>query len=107
MGSLIFVEACRIFFSCSTWDLVPQPGLNPGPLHRELRIFAIGPPAKSSIWLSQSHVYVWISGQTTKTKKVELDRNKIHKTRSRNGINWPVKIDLGCVNSFVYFGLND
>ena len=105
MGSLIFVEACRIFFSCSTWDLVPQPGLNPGPLHRELRIFAIGPPAKSSIWLSQSHVYVWISGQTTKTKKVELDRNKIHKTRSRNGINWPVKIDLGTshIHSWVLF----
>ena len=93
--------------SCRIWDLVPQPGLNPGPLHRELRVFAIVPPGKSSICLSQSRVCVRISGQTTETKKVELDRNKIHKTRNRDDINWPVKIDLGFVNSFVCFRLND
>ena len=25
--SLIFVETCRIFFSCGMWDLVPRPGV--------------------------------------------------------------------------------
>ena len=31
MGSSIFVAACRVFFSCSMWDLVPWPGIEPGP----------------------------------------------------------------------------
>ena len=30
MGSLIFAVACRIF-SCGMWDLVPRPGIEPGP----------------------------------------------------------------------------
>ena len=30
MGSLIFVSVCRIF-SCGMWDLVPRPGIHPGP----------------------------------------------------------------------------
>ena len=31
MGSLIFIAACRILFSCGMWDLVPWPGIEPGP----------------------------------------------------------------------------
>ena len=50
---------------------------------------------------------MWLSGQTTEMKKVELDRNRIHKTRNRDDINWPVKIDHGCINTLMYFGLND
>ena len=36
-GSLIFIAACGIFsgsiqtLSCEMWDLVPQPGIKPGP----------------------------------------------------------------------------
>ena len=29
MGSLIFLVACEIF-TCGMWDLVPQPGIEPG-----------------------------------------------------------------------------
>ena len=35
------------FLSCRMRDLVPQPGLNLGPLHWEHRVLATGPPAKS------------------------------------------------------------
>ena len=28
--------------SCGVWDLVPQPGIEPGPLHREHRVLTIG-----------------------------------------------------------------
>ena len=34
-------------FSCSTWNLIPQPGSNSGLLHWELRLFSTGPPEKS------------------------------------------------------------
>ena len=27
MALLSFIVACRIFFSCSTWNLVPRPGM--------------------------------------------------------------------------------
>ena len=37
------------FFSCSMWDLIPWPGMEPGSLHWELRILATGSPDKS--WL--------------------------------------------------------
>ena len=53
VGSLIFVAACRIFhcsmqtLSCSMWDLVPWPGIEPGPLHWECGVLATGPPGKS------------------------------------------------------------
>ena len=30
MGSLIFAVACRIL-GCGMWDLVPRPGIEPGP----------------------------------------------------------------------------
>ena len=33
--------------SCGMLDVVPQPGLNPGPLHWEHRIRDSGPPEKS------------------------------------------------------------
>ena len=34
-------------FNCSMWDLVPWPGINPGPLHWEHVVLATGPPGKS------------------------------------------------------------
>ena len=37
------------FFSCSMWDLIPWPGMEPGPLCWELRILATGPPDKSRL----------------------------------------------------------
>ena len=33
--------------SCSMWDLVPWPGVEPGSLHWERRVLATGPPEKS------------------------------------------------------------
>ena len=36
-------------FSCGVWDLVPCPGIKPGPLHREHGVFVTGPPGKSSL----------------------------------------------------------
>ena len=32
--------------SCSMWDLVPLPGIEPGPLHWELRVLTTGPSGK-------------------------------------------------------------
>ena len=32
--------------SCSMWDLFPDQGCNPGPLHWEHGILATGPPGK-------------------------------------------------------------
>ena len=29
--------------SCSVWDLVPQPGIEPGPLHWDRRVLGTGP----------------------------------------------------------------
>ena len=34
-------------FHCGMWDLVPQPGIKPGPLPWELRVPATGSPRKS------------------------------------------------------------
>jgi len=39
-----------IVFSCSMWDLVPDEGLNPGPLHGERRVSATGPPGMFQWW---------------------------------------------------------
>ena len=45
---LLWVMAHRIFnLHCGMWDLVPWPGIKPGPLHWELRVLAAGPPGKS------------------------------------------------------------
>ena len=43
--SLIFVDTCSLL-SWGMWDLIPWPGIQPGPLHWELRILASGPPGK-------------------------------------------------------------
>ena len=32
--------------SCGKWDLVPQPEINPGPLHWEHGVLVTGPPGK-------------------------------------------------------------
>ena len=34
-------------FHCSMWDLVPQPGIEPVPLHWEHGVLTTGPPGKS------------------------------------------------------------
>ena len=51
-GSLILIATCRIF-SCGMqtsswgmWDLVPQSGIEPGPLHWEHRVLATGLPGE-------------------------------------------------------------
>ena len=43
---LVFVVAYGIF-SCSVWDLVPQPRIKLGPLHWECGVLATEPPGKS------------------------------------------------------------
>ena len=46
------VEACGVFswgmqtLSCSTWDLVPHPGIKPRSLHWEPAVLATVPPGK-------------------------------------------------------------
>ena len=49
--SPVLVEASGIFscgiLSCSMWDLVPDQGSNPDPLHWEQGVLATGPPRKS------------------------------------------------------------
>ena len=44
----VLVAACGIF-SFNTQDLVPQTGIQPGPLHGELGVLATGPPGKSLV----------------------------------------------------------
>ena len=48
----LLTAAGRIF-SCSPWDLVPWPGLNPGPPALKLEVLATGPPGKAL-----QHVYL-------------------------------------------------
>ena len=50
----IFIAACGIFlvatrgiFGCGMWDLAPDQGSNPDPLHWEHGALATGPPGKS------------------------------------------------------------
>ena len=51
------MAACRIFsFCCGPWDLVPWPGLNPGPLPWEHGVLATGPPGKSLLPPSYSKI---------------------------------------------------
>ena len=48
----VSVAACGIFsrgmrtLSCGVWGLVPQPGMEPGPLNWKLRVLTIGPAGK-------------------------------------------------------------
>ena len=37
--------------SCSVWDLVPRPGIEPGPPVTEHRVLATRPPGNSPIWV--------------------------------------------------------
>ena len=54
------MAACRIFsFCCGPWDLVPWPGLNPGPLPWEHGVLATGPPGKSPHLILNSKLWCW------------------------------------------------
>ena len=45
-----FLNTCFHLSGCTgVWDLVSQPGIEPGPLHWELRILATGPPGKFQV----------------------------------------------------------
>ena len=68
VGSLIFIAACVIFscdtwtLSCSMWDLVPLPGIEPRPLHWKHGVLATRPPGKSLLVLFSSETEtVWAS----------------------------------------------
>ena len=43
----IFMYLTALGLSGSMWDLVPQPGIEPDPLHWELEVLATGPPGTS------------------------------------------------------------
>ena len=53
---VVLIAACGTFswvvwtLSCSVWDLVPQPGIEPGYLCGKHRVLATAPPGKSSEW---------------------------------------------------------
>ena len=41
------VAACKLLVVACMWDLVPRPGIKPGPLHWECRVLTTAPPGKS------------------------------------------------------------
>ena len=45
---ILFIYLAVLSLNCSMWGLVPWPGINPGPLHWERKVLAIGPPGKPS-----------------------------------------------------------
>ena len=53
LGCPVSAAVCRIFsrsmgtLSCGMWDLVPWPGIEPGPLPWECRVLTTGPPGTS------------------------------------------------------------
>ena len=59
----IFVAECAIF-SCGTWDLVPWPGIEPGPPALGARVLTTGPPGKSLKvlfqWLQMEFVFIFL-----------------------------------------------
>ena len=70
VGSLIFVQHVGSFsvaiyriFSCSTWDLVPWPGIEPCP---HIRSSESWPPGSALGMLLNIKNYVWV-----KTKRIE------------------------------------
>ena len=46
-GVFVFFNLVVLGSSYGTWDLVPDQGLNPGPLRWEHGVLATGPPGKS------------------------------------------------------------
>ena len=44
---IFFIYLAVPGLSCSMWDLVPDQGSNPDPLHWEHGVLATGPPGKS------------------------------------------------------------
>ena len=56
----VLVAVCGVF-SCCTWDLVPRPGVVPGPLHWEDGVSATGPPGKflCDVFLRQNFFFFW------------------------------------------------
>ena len=73
VGFLVFIAACGIFscgtwtLSCSMWDLVPLPGIEPRSLHWKHGVLATRPPGKSLLVLlvqrlRQSELHVAKSG---------------------------------------------
>ena len=47
-SSTASIQTCKIF-SCGMQDLVPQPGIEPGPPQWERGVLAAGPPGKSPL----------------------------------------------------------
>ena len=55
----LLVAACGLLVAACVWDLVPWPGIKPGPLHWERRVLTTGPPGKSQ----RSCVFeLWLCG---------------------------------------------
>ena len=50
MWDLESLLQCVESFSCFMRDLLPQPGMELGPLHWERRVLATGPPGESLFW---------------------------------------------------------
>ena len=57
---LNWTTAWRIF-SCRIWDLAPWAEIEPGPVHWEHGVLAIGPPGKFSFFLYVWKVYIWVT----------------------------------------------
>ena len=47
--------SCRMWTSCSTWDLVPWPSTEPGTLHWECGVLATGSPGKKTAMVTGNH----------------------------------------------------
>ena len=67
----IGIFSCGMWaLSCSMWDLVPWPGVEPRPLHWECGVLATGPPGKS---LSVLYIWVCLRLQVSTASKFRLD----------------------------------
>ena len=84
-GLNCFHVACGIFscgmrtLSSSMWDLVPWPGIEPGPLHWKHGVLATGPPGKSLfvVFTMVSNYFVGIFSPTSDLEIKYIIRFKI------------------------------
>ena len=68
MFKIFFIYLAVPGLSCGTWDLVPDQGSNPDPLHWEHGVLATGPPGKSQIVLFNPPTSICLKHITRKNK---------------------------------------
>ena len=59
-GSCRGLVAAHRIFGFGMWNLVPWPGVEPGPLHQEHKVPAVGPPGKSLFFFFKKKINEFI-----------------------------------------------